>query len=128
MEIDIDLNNVSADFYASGEPDFSGPPINSLQFRSYIDSGTFISFLEHGNTVLGRIISTASLVTTGMIKINRGNIRNHRSGRVIVLLPSESYGPAQPVGCRRALATRAYWRVGVAKSVRTAASGRNRED
>ena len=70
MDMELDANDVDSFRFPAGEPDFTGPPIKSIQFRSYIDSGTFVSFMNQGTVSLGRVISTAVLFSTGLVSIN----------------------------------------------------------
>ena len=57
--------------FTAGEPIFSGPPIKSHLYQSYLDCGTYITFLQDGMTCYGRVLSTSTLLSTGLITINK---------------------------------------------------------
>ena len=69
MEVDDDV--VDAAISPHHKPDLSGPPLKLPLLRCYIESGTFISFDDNeGKICYGRIVSTASMATTGLMEIN----------------------------------------------------------
>ena len=44
--------------FLAGEPNFNGPPLHSYEYRSYIESGTYVGYLDNNSVpCFGRIVS-----------------------------------------------------------------------